>query len=93
MGDFNNMLEDRKIKSDGTPLRSKSEIALSYDTSNLPYPIKNFYNLDYCWKVTKMLVLHSFYMALPCSLFYTIATDKEKDFVATKNIHKWPFRR
>ncbi|CAI2381329.1 unnamed protein product [Moneuplotes crassus] len=92
MNSFDAIFKNKNLKSDGSPIRTKQEIAKTYDESYLPYPINNFYNLDYCWKVTKMMLMHSFFMALPCSLFYTIATDKEIDFIS-KNIHLWPFRR
>ena len=79
-------------KSDGSVIRAKEYIIRDYDNSWLPYPLKAFYELDYCWNITKMLLKHSFIMAVPVSFAYTVVTDTNKEFLKLW-ITKWPWRR
>ena len=62
----------RRVKRDGAILRSKAEIAKDYDSSVLPYPLKNLWKLDYCWKLNYQMWKHSIYVALPTTGIYFI---------------------
>ena len=64
----------RKVKRDGSILRSKDEICKDYDTSSMPYPIKNLVKLDYCWKLNATLWWHSMYVAVPVAGSYFVFT-------------------
>ena len=60
--------EGVRVKRDGTILRSKAEIVKDYDESALPYPIKNIWKLDYCWRLTYTMWKHSFVISLPTTM-------------------------
>ena len=62
----------KRSKRDGTGLRSKREIIEDYDQSNLPYPLKPLWKLDYCYRLTYTMYKHSFVLSLPLTMVYYI---------------------
>lgn len=70
----NKALNGKKVKRDGTVLRSKADIIKDHDSSNLPYPLKPIVKLDYCWRLTYTMFKHSFVISMPLTFIHFIWT-------------------
>ena len=81
--DINRDLDSLKTKRDGTKLRMKEDMLRDYDSSNIPWPIKPFVTLDYCWRVTYLMWKHSFILAGPLTMIH---------FIWTKTPHVWQYK-
>ena len=68
-------MQQSKVKRDGTIMPSKEQICENYDNSSLPFPLKNIWHLDYCWKLTYTTWVHSFYLAVPLTMCHFIYTQ------------------
>ena len=70
---------DRKNRSitkrDGTIINSKDQICKNYDESNLPWPFRSLFRLDYCWRVNYQMFKHSFFVAVPITGIHFIYTN------------------
>ena len=73
-----NVQKEIKLKRDGNPIRSKRQMAVEYDESSVPFPVKNFVKLDYCWKITSLMFVHSLYFSVPTTLTYMILKDRNQ---------------
>ena len=71
---FTQDVNSLKTKRDGTKLRMKEQILADYDSSSIPWPIKPFVKLDYCWRVTYLMWKHSFVLAGPLTMIHFIWT-------------------
>eukprot|EP00347_Sterkiella_histriomuscorum_P023954 403332811 len=71
-------VDQKKVKRDGTVLRSKQEIIDNYDNSSLPEPVRSLVTLDYCWRLNYTMFRHSFIIAFPLTLTYHIWTNQPK---------------
>ena len=78
------------MKRDGHILRSKEAICEDYDSSYIPYPLKNLLVLDYCWKLNYTLWKHSFYLAFPTCGCYFIYTRMPEVWSLTRQT--FPYR-
>lgn len=69
------MLQNLKSKRDGTIMPSKEQICKNYDESLMPWPLKPFIKLDYCWRLNYLMFKHSIYIAVPLTGIHFIYTQ------------------